>query len=54
MLQALKSGAVVCNIGHFRQRDRHRLHAQDWKWDEVKPQVHRIVRGKNKDRATTT
>jgi len=49
MLKALKSGTVVCNIGHFDNEIDTAFMRKTWKWDEVKPQVHRIVRGKNKD-----
>lgn len=44
MLQCLKSGAVVCNIGHFdNEIDTPYMRAQ-WTWEEVKPQVHKIHR----------
>jgi adenosylhomocysteinase len=49
MLQALKSGAVVCNIGHFDNEIDTAYMRKHWKWEEVKPQVHKIVRGKLKD-----
>jgi adenosylhomocysteinase len=49
MLKALKPGAVVCNIGHFDNEIDTAFMRKTWKWDEVKPQVHRIIRGKNKD-----
>ena len=49
MLQTLKSGAVVCNIGHFDNEIDTQFMRDNWKWDEVKPQVHRIFRSKNKD-----
>jgi len=49
MLKALKSGTVVCNIGHFDNEIDTAFMRKNWKWDEVKPQVHRIIRGKNKD-----
>ena len=49
MLKAVKSGAVVCNIGHFDNEIDTAFMRKNWKWDEVKPQVHRISRGKNKD-----
>ncbi len=44
MLQALKSGAVVCNIGHFDNEIDTAYMRKNWVWDEVKPQVHKIVR----------
>jgi adenosylhomocysteinase len=49
MLKALKPGAVVCNIGHFDNEIDTAFMRKTWKWDEVKPQVHRIIRGKKKD-----
>ncbi|MDY6983450.1 MAG: adenosylhomocysteinase, partial [Pseudomonadota bacterium] len=49
MLKALKPGAVVCNIGHFDNEIDTAFMRKTWKWDEVKPQVHKIVRGKKKD-----
>ncbi|MFM7275029.1 MAG: adenosylhomocysteinase, partial [Gammaproteobacteria bacterium] len=48
MLSALKSGCVVCNIGHFDDEIDTAYMRRTWEWDEVKPQVHRIFR----DRAT--
>ena len=45
MLQSLKSGAVVCNIGHFDNEIDTAFMRKNWEWDEVKPQVHRIKRG---------
>ncbi|WP_308365239.1 MULTISPECIES: adenosylhomocysteinase [unclassified Microbulbifer] len=44
MLQALKSGAVVCNIGHFDNEIDTAYMRKHWDWQEVKPQVHKIVR----------
>jgi adenosylhomocysteinase len=44
MLQALKSGAVVCNIGHFDNEIDTAYMRDNWKWEEVKPQVHKIQR----------
>jgi adenosylhomocysteinase len=46
MLQALKSGAVVCNIGHFDSEIDTAYMRKNWEWDEVKPQVHKIYRNK--------
>ena len=48
MLKALKSGAVVSNIGHFDSEIDTQFMRDNWEWDEVKPQVHKIYR----DRAT--
>lgn len=46
MLKALKSGAVVCNIGHFDSEIDTPFMRKNWEWDEVKPQVHIIYRNK--------
>ncbi|MFC3680609.1 adenosylhomocysteinase [Bacterioplanoides pacificum] len=46
MLQALKSGAVVCNIGHFDNEIDTAYMRANWEWDEVKPQVHKVIRNK--------
>lgn len=46
MLQSLKSGAVVSNIGHFDNEIDTAFMRENWEWDEVKPQVHKIVRDK--------
>jgi adenosylhomocysteinase len=44
MLKALKSGAVVCNIGHFDNEIDTAFMRKQWEWEEVKPQVHKIHR----------
>jgi adenosylhomocysteinase len=44
MLAALKSGAVVCNIGHFDHEIDTAFMRRSWEWEEVKPQVHKIYR----------
>ena len=49
MLETVKSGAVVCNIGHFDNEIDTQFMRNNWKWDEVKPQVHRIFRSDNKN-----
>jgi adenosylhomocysteinase len=46
MLQSLKSGAVVCNIGHFDNEIDTAYMRENWEWDEIKPQVHKIYRDK--------
>ncbi|ABL02467.1 adenosylhomocysteinase [Candidatus Ruthia magnifica str. Cm (Calyptogena magnifica)] len=48
MLQTLKPGSVVCNIGHFDNEIDTQYMLDNWLWDEVKPQVHRIFRTDNK------
>ncbi|WP_017446085.1 adenosylhomocysteinase [Gayadomonas joobiniege] len=44
VLQALKPTAVVCNIGHFDNEIDTAYMRENWQWDEVKPQVHKIHR----------
>ncbi len=46
MLQAIKSGAVVCNIGHFDNEIDTKFLRSEYEWEEVKPQVHRIYRNR--------
>ena len=47
MLDAIKSGAVVCNIGHFDNEIDTAYLRENCSWHEVKPQVHKVVRDKN-------
>jgi len=49
MLQKLKSGAVVCNIGHFDNEIDTAFMRENWKWEEVKPQVHKVYRDEAAD-----
>ncbi len=49
MLQSLKSGAVVCNIGHFDNEIDTAYMRKNWEWLEVKPQVHQVFRNKKKN-----
>ena len=49
MLQTLKSGSVVCNIGHFDNEIDTQYMRDNWQWDEVKPQVHRVFRSDDKN-----
>jgi adenosylhomocysteinase len=44
MLNAIKAGAVVCNIGHFDNEIDTAYMRQNWRWEEVKPQVHQVYR----------
>ncbi len=48
MLQTVKDGAVVCNIGHFDNEIDTAFMRKNWEWEEVKPQVHKIYRGGEK------
>ena len=47
VLAALKSGAVVCNIGHFDNEIDTAHMREHWEWEEVKPQVHKIYRNRD-------
>ena len=47
MLQSLKNRAVVCNIGHFDNEIDTAYMRENWKWEEVKPQVHKIARSQD-------
>jgi len=49
MLQTLKPGSVVCNIGHFDNEIDTQFMRDNWQWDEVKPQVHRVFRSGDKN-----
>src|SRR5690606_2511769 len=49
ILAALKRGAVVCNIGHFDNEIDTRFMRDNWRWEEVKPQVHKVYRSDNDD-----
>ncbi len=44
MLQSIKRGAVVCNIGHFDNEIDTAFMREHWRWDKVKDQVHQIFR----------
>ena len=48
MLAALKKGAVVCNIGHFDNEIDTAFMRANWKWEEVKPQVHQVYRSSDR------
>ncbi len=49
MLAALKKGAVVCNIGHFDNEIDTQFMRDNWRWEEVKPQVHQVYRSNATD-----
>ncbi len=44
LLQAIKKGAIVCNIGHFDNEIDTAYMRENWRWDMVKDQVHLIFR----------
>ena len=46
MLDSLKSGCVVCNIGHF-DNEIDIKYLKTFDWYEVKPGVHKVIRGED-------
>lgn len=48
MLQTIKPGAVVCNIGHFDNEIDTQFMRDNWQWVNVKDQVDQIYRSKDK------
>ena len=44
ILNNLKSGSTVCNIGHFDNEIDTAYMRDKWTWEEIKPQVHKIYR----------
>ena len=46
MLDSLKTGCVICNIGHF-DNEIDIKHLKSFEWYEIKPGVHKIIRSKN-------
>jgi hypothetical protein len=46
---SVPQGAVVCNIGHFDNEIDTQYMRDNWTWDEVKPQVHRVFKSKDKN-----
>jgi len=44
MLDSIKPGSVVCNIGHFDNEIDTAYMRKNWDWEEIKPQVHKIYR----------
>ncbi len=51
LLKALKPGCVVSNIGHFDHEIDTAFMRENWAWEEIKPQVHKVYRGKSKELA---
>ncbi|MEE2820550.1 MAG: adenosylhomocysteinase, partial [Pseudomonadota bacterium] len=49
MLQCAKKGAIVCNIGHFDNEIDTAYMRRNWRWEEVKPQVHQVFRSDAQD-----
>ncbi len=46
MLDSLKTGCVICNIGHF-DNEIDIKHLKSFEWYEIKPGVHKIIRSKD-------
>ena len=44
MLNSLKSGCVVCNIGHF-DNEIDVKYLKKYKWLKIKDGVHKVIRG---------
>jgi len=44
MLSAIASNSIVCNIGHFDTEIDTKFMRDNWRWEEIKPQVHKIYR----------
>jgi adenosylhomocysteinase len=42
MLKTIKNGAVVCKIGHFDNEIDTAYMRANWKFEKVKPQVHKV------------
>jgi adenosylhomocysteinase len=49
VLKGIKSGAVVCNIGHFDNEIDTAFMRKHWEWEEVKPQVHVVYRNREEN-----
>lgn len=47
MIQSVRSGTVICNIGHFDNEIDTAFMRDKYEWEEVKPQVHKVYRDKN-------
>ena len=49
ILKSVKNHAVICNIGHFDNEIDTNYMKNEWFWEEIKPQVHRIFRNVTPD-----
>lgn len=45
--EAMKDKTVVCNIGHFDNEIDTAYMRENWEWEEVKPQVHKVYRDRD-------
>jgi len=50
-MSRMKDQAIVCNIGHFDNEIDTNFMRDNWEWEEVKPQVHKIYRNGRKTHA---
>lgn len=44
LLRTIASNSIICNIGHFDTEIDTAFMRENWRWEEVKPQVHKIYR----------
>ena len=51
MLKTIKNGAVICNIGHFDNEIDTAFMRANWKFEEVKPQVHKVYRAEDHNKS---
>ena len=49
MLSSIKPGAIICNIGHFDNEIDTKYMRENWRWEEVKDQVHQVFRTNNRE-----
>ena len=47
ILNNIKKGSTICNIGHFDNEIDTQYMRDNWKWEEIKPQVHKVARSEN-------
>ena len=44
ILNNVKPGSTICNIGHFDNEIDTQYMRDNWEWEEIKPQVHKVSR----------
>lgn len=47
LLRTIARNAIVCNIGHFDTEIDTAFMRENWRWEEVKPQVHKVYRSED-------
>jgi adenosylhomocysteinase len=47
ILNNIKKGSTICNIGHFDNEIDTQYMRDNWRWEEIKPQVHKVSRSEN-------